>query len=108
MKYILLGILVVYLLGYLNAMRKDRKRPKRVARKNPSHFRAVRKFKTKTRGWHLEPKSYVVNISGGDRSVKAIDHKNWIRLYPNPGYRWNGKHRCRNTHKTKINWPEGV
>lgn len=85
---------------------RDRKAPDR-RRKAPGIGRPVKRFKKRLRGWHLQPKRVETNTDGGTQNVIGVDHKNWIRLYPNPGYRLNGWHRCRATHRKKLRWEGG-
>lgn len=97
------GVLAaLYGLGHL----QERSRRKR-GNKRPSLLRPVKRYKRKIRGWHLTPAS-VIKITQPDGSTLLIarDHKNWIRVFPNPGYRIRGKHWCRSTHRVPISWTE--
>lgn len=89
----------VYGLGHV----QERRRRKR-GNKRPSLARPVKRFKMKLRGWHLKPASVTTITNPGSSMVINNDHKNWIRLFPNPGYRIRGKHWCRKTHPRVINW----
>lgn len=92
----------LYGLGHV----QERRRRKR-GNKTPSLARPVKRFKRKLRGYHLKPKAVSVRtLPDGSTQYVSHDHKNWIRVFPNPGYRINGKHWCRHTHKRVIEWPE--
>jgi hypothetical protein len=88
---------VIALLGHLRARIEDRRRAKRglPAWRPASLFRPVRRFKQKIRmvgGRHKRR----YNKKTGD--FYAWEQKNYIRLYPNPGWQLGAKHKCWRTH----------
>lgn len=102
-----LAVIVVALVAVnLFSRWRDRKDPRR--RKRPGVGRPVRRFKKRVRGFHVRPKETVLTgvSPGGTGSFKGVDHKNWVRLYPNPGYRIKGWHQCRHTHRRRVRWEE--
>ena len=103
MEKVLIVLSCIFFVGWCLAFMADRKRE--APRKPPSVFRPKKRFERKMRGWHLKPKKEVITNQGtGYVNSVPVDHKNWIRVYPNPGYRINGWHWCKKTHKKRVKW----
>ena len=67
----------------------------------------VKRFKSKIRLLG-KPKRVYVGTQGQTTLWRGVDAKNWVRFYPNPGYRIAGKHWCLRKHKTPVEWKAEV